>query len=111
MLKQYLDTEISFVIQDYGVDEVQLGDIAIPTDEYGSLLINYYGPQKMFPHYPITDIIHDRVPEDLLKDKIILVGPTALGIYDLRITPFQKNYPGVEIHATIIDNILHQNFI
>src|SRR3989338_1956463 len=111
MIKEYLETDISFVIQDYGVDEVQLGDIAIPTDEYGSLLINYYGPQKMFPHYSITDIIHDRIPENLLKDKIILVGPTALGIYDLRITPFQKNYPGVEIHATIIDNILHQNFI
>ena len=111
MIKEYLETDISFVIQDYCVDEVQLGDIAIPTDEYGSMLINYYGPQKMFPHYSITDIIHDRIPAELLKNRIILVGPTALGIYDLRITPFQKNYPGVEIHATIIDNILHQNFI
>src|SRR3989304_691180 len=111
MIKQYLDTDISFVIQDYGVDEVQLGDIVIPTDERGAMLINYYGPQKMFPHYSITDIIHDRIPEELLKDRMVLVGPTAIGIFDLRVTPFQQNYPGVEIHATIIDNILHQNFI
>src|SRR3989338_8524419 len=69
MVKEYFETDISFVIQDYGVDEVQLGDIAIPTDEYGSLLINYYGPQKMFPHYSITDIIHDRIPENLLDRK------------------------------------------
>ncbi|MBI3813480.1 MAG: adenylate/guanylate cyclase domain-containing protein [Nitrospinae bacterium] len=111
MLKEYLETDISFNIEDYGVDEVQLGDIVIPTDERGAMLINYYGPQKAFPHYSITDIIHDRIPAELLQDRMVLVGPTALGIYDLRITPFQQNYPGVEIHATIIDNIFQQNFI
>ncbi|MEK6589531.1 MAG: adenylate/guanylate cyclase domain-containing protein [Nitrospinota bacterium] len=111
ILREYLHTSVSFNIEDYGVDEVQLGDIVIPTDEHGAMLINYYGRQKVFPHYSITDIIHDRIPGELLKDKIILIGPTAIGIYDLRITPFQKNYPGVEIHATLIDNILHQRFI
>ncbi|MDP2724761.1 MAG: adenylate/guanylate cyclase domain-containing protein, partial [Syntrophales bacterium] len=43
--------------------------------------------------------------------KIVIVGATATGIYDLRVTPFSAVYPGVEIHATVVDNILHQNFL
>lgn len=53
----------------------------------------------------------NKVPINSLKDKIVLIGPTAFGIYDLRITPFATGYPGVEIHATVIDNILHQRFL
>jgi len=41
----------------------------------------------------------------------VIVGATATGIYDLRVTPFSTVYPGVEIHATVIDNILHENFL
>src|SRR5262249_22526396 len=42
---------------------------------------------------------------------IVLVGTTAKGIYDLRSTPFSPVYPGTEIHATVIDNILAQHFV
>ena len=81
------------------------------TDEYGRILINYLGPAKTFPHYSISDIINGRLPPEDFKDKIVIVGATATGIYDLRVTPFSTVYPGVEIHATVIDSILHQNFI
>ena len=74
------------------------------------MLINYLGPAKTFPHYSITDIIKGVYP-GTFKNKIVIVGATAVGIYDLRVTPFSAVYPGVEIHATIIDNILHQNFL
>jgi adenylate cyclase len=43
--------------------------------------------------------------------RIVLVGATAMGIWDLRSTPLSPVYPGMEIHATVIDNILTQNFI
>lgn len=110
-LRLYLNKQISVHIREFGVERIKVGDIVIPTDEQGRFLINYYGPQNTFPHYSIIDIIHGRIPEDLLKDKIVLIGPTAFGIQDIRITPFQTNYPGVEIHATVIDNILHKKFI
>ena len=110
-LKLYLEKQVSFYIQEYGVESVEIGDIVIPTNGQGEMLINYYGPKNTFPHYSATDIINKRIPENSLKDKIVIIGPTAIGIYDLRITPFQKNYPGVEIHATVIDNILHQRFL
>lgn len=110
-LKAYLgDPPLSLALTDYGVANIQLGEASIPVDESGRLLINYYGGQKIFPHYSIADIISGRVEKERLRDKIVLVGSTAVGIYDMRVTPFEGTYPGIEIHATVMDNILHKRF-
>ena len=112
MLVQYLDWPMTVLnLAEYGAESIQLGDREIPTDEMGRMLINYMGPAKTFPHYGISDILAGRVPAGAFKDKIVLVGATATGIYDLRVTPFSAVYPGVEIHATVIDNILRRNFL
>lgn len=95
----------------YGVDGVRIGERFIRTDEQGQLLINYLGPVKTFPHFSIADILRGKVARGTFKDKIVLVGATALGIHDLRSTPFSPVYPGVEIQATVIDNILTQHFM
>ena len=102
---------LSLNLAGYGVENIKVGNIIIPTDESGRLLINYLGPAKTFPHYSIADIIDGKIPEENIRNKIVLVGATAMGIYDLRVTPFGTVYPGVEIHATVIDNILHHNFL
>ena len=112
MLTQYLNwPALTLKIAEFGVESVILDKYQIPTDEAGRLLINYLGPAKTFPHYSITDVIHKRLSPNLFKNKMVIVGATAVGIYDLRVTPFSAVYPGVEIHATVIDNILHQNFL
>ena len=112
LLLQYLDMPaIKLVLNEQGVESLQIEDVHIPVDESGRLLVNYLGPAKTFPHYSITDILHGRLSPDLFKDKIVIVGATATGIYDLRVTPHSNVYPGVEIHANIIDNILQQNFL
>jgi adenylate cyclase len=98
-------------IASYGVQGIQMGSTLIPTDERGQMLINYLGPPKTFPHYPITEIINGEMPKGAFKDKIVLVGATAQAIYDMRNTPFSPVYPGLEAHATIIDNILRQDFL
>lgn len=95
----------------YGVDSIETGRLSIPTNERGNMTINYRGPAKTFPHYSIADIISGEVPAKSLKGKIVLVGATATGIYDMRATPFSATFPGVEIHANIIDNILHADYI
>ena len=95
----------------YGVEGIQMGPGFIPTDESGELLINYLGPPKTFPHISISDILHGKVAKGAFKDKIVLVGATAMGTHDLRATPFSPLYPGIEIHATVIDNILTQDFL
>jgi adenylate cyclase len=112
LLLQYLEwPTLTLKLAGFGVEGVTIGDIEIPTDEYGRLLINYLGPGKTFPHYSICDIVKGRLSSDTFKDKIVIVGATATAIYDLRVTPFSSVYPGVEIHATVIDNILHRNFL
>ena len=112
MVCSYLDfPALSLNLEPYGAMSVDIGKITIPTNESGQLLINYLGPPRTFPHYSVTDILSGKIPPDTFRDKMVLVGATAAGIYDLRVTPFSSAFPGVEIHATIIDNILHGNFL
>jgi len=103
--------QLMVTVAHYGVEGIQIGAGFIPTDEHGQLLINYLGPPKTFPHISISDILRGKVDKGTFKDKIVLVGATAMGTHDLRATPFSPLYPGIEIHATVIDNILTQNFL
>jgi len=106
----YLDRpQLMVKVAIYGVEGIEMGERFIPTDEMGEILINYLGPPRTFPHYSISDILHGKLAQGTFKDKIVVVGSTALGIYDVRNTPFSPVYPGLEVHATIIDNILKQN--
>jgi adenylate cyclase len=112
LVVQYLDWPmLALNLAEFGVDGINLDKLQIPTDESGRMLISYMGPAKTFPHYSVSDIINGRLPPGALKGKIALVGATATGIYDMRVTPFSAVYPGVEIHANVIDNILHGNFL
>jgi len=95
----------------YGVEGIQMGQRFIPTDEAGQLLINYLGLPKTFPHFSISDVLSGKLARGTFTDKIVLVGATATGIYDMRSTPFSTVYPGVEIQTTVIDNLLTQNFL
>jgi adenylate cyclase len=107
----FLEVPLGVEVADYGVEAIRIGDIAIPTDEYGRILINYRGPEKTFPHISITDILNDNVDLELLRNRIVIVGATAVGIFDLRVTPFGTVFPGLEIHANIIDGLLSQDFM
>jgi adenylate cyclase len=75
------------------------------------MLINYRGPAHTFPHYSISDILLGSLPTGTFLNKIVLVGATAIGIGDLRSTPFGHVFPGPEVHANVIDNMLAGDFI
>jgi adenylate cyclase len=112
LLVQYLEWPmLALNIAEFGVENIRVDKIEIPTDESGRLLVNYLGPARTFPHYSLSDVLNGRISAEKLNGKIVIVGATATGIYDLRVTPFGAVYPGVEIHATVIDNILHQHFL
>jgi adenylate cyclase len=111
-LLQYLDKPTLVLnLVEYGVEGIRIGKLNIPTDESGRMLVNYLGPAMTFPHYSVADVLHGRLKPDTFKGKIVLVGATATGIYDMRVTPYGAVYPGVEIHANVIDSILHGNFL
>ncbi len=90
---------------------VQFGDRTIPTDGFGRMLINYRGPNNTFPMYPISDILDRTTRAGAFRDKIVLIGATAQGIFDLRVTPVSTNMAGIEKHASVVDTILQGDFI
>ena len=89
---------------------VQLGDVVIPTDSRSRVLIDYAGPVASFRHIPAIDVLQGQGLERV-KDRIVFVGATAEGLYDLRVTPFSSALPGVEKHANMAANILERRFI
>ena len=91
-------------------DGIQLGDIFVPTDFWGRTLIHYYGSERTTPQISALDIFQNKVDPSKIKDKIVLIGATAVGIYDLRVTP-TGIMPGIEKHANVITSILHKDFI
>jgi adenylate cyclase len=102
---------MAITLSRWGVDEIRLGRQPVPVDRYGRMLINYLGPEGLIPTYSAAALLNGTMPADALKDKIVIVGATAVGIYDLRVTPFSGTYPGVEVQATIMDNMLRGNFL
>lgn len=112
MLRVLSDTNQVYVeYNQYGVEEIILKGIRIPTDRHGRLLINYRGKEKSFKYYSALDIYKNKIKDDVLKNKIVLIGTSAAGLLDLRATPFESVYPGVEVHANVIDNIIKGDYI
>jgi adenylate cyclase len=96
-----------FLTKGYGgLEWLKVGPITIPVDDTASALIPYRGRKFSFPYISLSDVIKDRVVPERLRGKIALVGTTAPGLLDLRSTPVDSVYPGVEIHANLIAGML-----
>ena len=96
---------------EYGIKGFSIGSRSIPTDEEGRVLIRYYGPEQTVRTISASDVLAGRVDADALKGRIVLVGTGAKGIGDVRVTPYGSVFPGVEIRASIIQNILDNSFL
>ena len=101
----------SLTLADFGVASVSVGPVTLPVDEQGHMLVNFRGPSHTFPYYSVSDVIAHRIPPGALANKIVLVGTSATGVGDRWSTPMDAAFPGVEIHANAIDNILTGDFI
>src|SRR5712691_7170540 len=96
-----------FITKDYaGLEWLEVGPLRIPVDENVSALVPYRGPEGSFPYVSLADVWFDRVPVEKLKGKIVLIGATARGLFDLRSTPVATVYPGVEMHANLVAGML-----
>ncbi|MBI4776645.1 MAG: adenylate/guanylate cyclase domain-containing protein [Deltaproteobacteria bacterium] len=98
-------------LSSYGVESLRVGETEIPTDELGRMMIPYPGPQGAFASFSVSDILEGKVPREQLENKIVVVGATAVGLYDLRVTPFSSTMPGLEIHAAVMDSVLSNRFL
>jgi adenylate cyclase len=94
---------------DFG-NAVLLGDVSIPIDARARVLVDYAGPPGTMHTIPAVDILHGRGVERV-KDRMVFIGATAEGTYDLRVTPVSPIFPGVEKHANVAANIIDGRFI
>jgi adenylate cyclase len=107
----------------------------VPVDAQARMHINYAGGYNMFPYLPAKELFNGKEtmiisqsewnPEtkqwnpreievkksEFIKDRAFIIGATAIGVYDLRVTPFEKNYPGPETHITTLANLFERNFL
>ncbi|KPJ53865.1 hypothetical protein AMJ39_03005 [candidate division TA06 bacterium DG_24] len=90
---------------------VAAGPLSIPVGSFGRMLIDYQGYERTFRTVSYSDVLLGQIPADYFRDKIVLIGASARGLADLRPIPFAPLFPGVEIHATIVHNIIHGDFI
>ena len=94
--------------QYFALESVHINEFSIPVDGKGAVYVPFRGLSYSFPYISAHKILNKKIDPDSLKGKIVLVGTTAPGLLDLRSTPVQSVYPGVEIHANIISGILDQ---
>ena len=90
----------------YALETINLQQFSIPVDVNAAVFVPYRGRQGSFPYVSAYSVLDGSADPALLKDKIVLIGTSAPGLLDLRSTPVQNIYPGVEVHANIISGIL-----
>ena len=102
-------------------NQLLFGNRKIQLDKKGSMIINWYGPEYKFTYVPFWKIyksienekkglppVSPLVKGDF-KDKIVFLGVTATSLYDSKTTPLSPIYPGVEVQATVFNNLLDNN--
>ena len=77
----------------------------IPVDRTGQIWVRF-GHHDENRYVSAADVISNRLPVDRIKGKLVLIGTSAVGLYDLRATPIDLFMPGVEVHAQVIENVL-----
>jgi adenylate cyclase len=94
-----------------GTESLCLSKTTIPLGTKGNMLIRFRGRGKTFDYISAADILSDRIPKKKIEGKILFVGTSASGMKEFKSTPFDPIFPGVEIHATVVDNILKKDFL
>jgi adenylate cyclase len=76
-LALYLD-DAPIVVQaeEFGISQINVGELPVITDELGSIAVNYRGPQQTIPTYSAVDLLEGRVPPELLEGRMVLIGVT-----------------------------------
>jgi len=90
----------------FALESIKLKNYHIPVDANGAVFVPYRGRQGSFTYLPAHKVLSGKADPALLRGKIVLIGTSAPGLLDLRSTPVQNIYPGVEVHANIISGIL-----
>lgn len=90
---------------DSGVRSVGVGDFTIPTDGKGRVWI-HFASVKPDRYVSAIDLLQRKLPADSFAGKMVLIGTSAAGLLDLKVTPVHPAVPGVELHAQLLESAL-----
>jgi len=93
-----------------GVVGIELNDLTIPTDNKAQVKLNFRGPGFTYKYISFLDVYTNNFNAKDIDGRFILIGSSDMGLNDLVPTLYDSAMPGVEIHATTIDNILNSDF-
>jgi adenylate cyclase len=110
LLENNLSLSINYIGKIKVIDAINMGQTHITTDGSGRVFIPYLGPAQSFPYYSAADVLHNRLPAHQLQNALVFVGTSAVGLGDMRSTPVESVYPGVEIHANVADALFYNHF-
>jgi CHASE2 domain-containing sensor protein len=104
-------SEIALRVVNVNAATLEIGHRQTPLDGKGDLLLRYRGKKHTFPYVSAADVMSGATPGDALNGKIVFVGTTALGTREVVATPIDTLFAGVEVQATVADNLLQRDFI
>ncbi|HIJ94287.1 MAG TPA: adenylate/guanylate cyclase domain-containing protein [Desulfuromonadales bacterium] len=110
-VNRFRGNQLQVAVEPFGISSVSSGDLSIPANEQGRLSLAYYGPGGTVATVSAADVIAGRLPKGSLQGRLVFIGVTETGIADLRATPLDPVFPGVEIHATFAANALEGRFL
>jgi len=111
VLMKAFNTKSLLIKHDSSGDSLHLGNRNIPLSPGGRLWVNFRGRGKSFAYISAADILSGKTLSDALTGKIVFLGTSAAGLKEFRSTPTDPLYPGVEVHATVVDNFLRSDFL
>jgi PAS domain S-box-containing protein len=93
-----------------GASRLRLDSQVVSLEGQSLMRLRFRGPRRTFPYVSVADVLAGRAPAETLRGKIAIVGGSALGLENTSTTPVDPLFPGVEIQATAIDNLLQGDF-
>ena len=99
-------------------EEFRFGNVKrVPIDKYGRYLVNYQSryntseAKRSFQHVSYYDVLKHRIDAGFYQGKTFILGSAATAMFDFVSGPHEEHYPGVLVHATILQNILNNKFL
>ena len=97
-------------MNEVGINRISARPYKILSDPNGIIWIRYKNSIKS-QYISSSDVYDGKFPENFFRDKYVLIGASAQGLFDLVKTPLGVTIPGVEVHANVIENIIDQSFL
>ncbi len=118
----YTHLALSTLLAAKGITDVQIksnffgpfisaGPYTIPINQDGEVLIRFSGPAQTHSYVSAVDLLNKTCSPEKIKNKIVLIGSSATGLNDIHHTPFDAHFPGIEVQAALIENIIENRVV